>query len=581
MLDLSRVESFAAKFTVRDRRTNRPVPFRFNPSQQRIHENLKEHVRRGRRPFVIVLKGRRLGISTWARMMQTCHAVEKDYAESLTLGQKATTAKALYHEIHDLVKQLPLKENRDWKYTQEKIAFTNLHSTLTWQTAGNVIGTRGLGFTMLHATEAAYYLNREVFPAVFSTLSDDPENAAIIETTPNGIEGPGQAYYELWVASAAGETEYLAQFLPWHEDPDYVRDPALAKDAPRDKYEKFLMKDLKLSKERVAFYRVTLKSKCDGSLDRWRREYPGNPEEAFMASGDPVFNFDDTTGAAHWSEDTWNERVELEIAPGHRARPVKKENGRFILYERPQPGAHYFAGVVVGLAPKNDDGARTSNDTLAMIVWNGETGVLAGRLHCPLEGQHAAAAAYGFGCLFNRAMIATEDSQGGFGTKIFQDLRDRHRYPNQYKWKGRNDKADPAKASGSLGFTFTDYTRKMALTTFLTSLRRKEVFPNDELFTEQMPAVQWDSVGWRFEAIADFDEVFWAGVLGWIAREQWHPRRCRAFTQAADVDDYEDLQKVIPHRKVPFSTESGILTMNLQHHLDEVKRRERQRETEI
>jgi hypothetical protein len=578
MLDLTRVEQFARRFTVRDRRTNRPVPFCFNPSQLRIHENLKQHVAKGRRAFVIVLKGRRLGISTWARFLQLAHGLEKDYAEPLILGQKAVTAKALYREVVGLAQQLPMREGKDWKFTQEKMEFFDRSSVFTWQTAGNVVGTRGLGFTMLHATEAAYYVNRDVFPAVFSTLSDDPENAGIIETTPNGIEGPGQAYYELWNASKAGETEYLAQFLPWHEDPDYIADARTVKDAPRDEYEKFLMKDLGLGKERVAFYRITLKSKCDGSLDRWRREYPGNDEEAFMASGDPVFNFEDISAAEKWSTDVWSEQAELQTRDGHRASIVRKDNGRFTIYEKPAPGAHYFIGVVVGHAARNDDGSR-AQDMLAAIAWNGETGKLAAMLHCVLEGHSAAHLVYSLGCFYNRGMVATEDSQGGYGTKIFQEMRDRLRYPNQYKWKGRNDKVSSEKSSQSLGFTFTQYTRKMAVTGMLTALRRQEIIPSDSKFVEQMQSIQWEPEGWRFEAIANLDEVFWAGALGWVARDQWHPRPCHGYATQETLDD-EELFKAIPHKKVPLSTEGGILTMNLQGHLDQVKKRSEQRAEE-
>lgn len=574
MLDLVQAERFFGSFTVRSRQTNRPIPFRMNISQQAVMQKCKDHVAKRRRLFVIFLKGRRLGVSTWARYMMQAHLLEKEYADGLILGQQKTTARSLYEESHGVAKQLPIK-TASWKYTQQEINFWNVPSKLSWQTAGNVEGTRGLGFTILHATEAAFYQNPDVFPAVFSTVSDDPENIVIVETTPNGKEGPGQAYYELWDASVRGETEYLTIFLPWHEDPDYVRNPSLAKDAPRDDYEKFLMRDLKLPKERIAFFRQTLKSKCGGSLDRWRKEYPGDPEEAFSASGDPVFSFDDLNSCNKWSKDIWMKRIELDIATvGHRARARENSQGKFVIFEKPQPGAHYFAGVVIGLGDRNDDGPPES-DTLAMVIWNGETGVLAGRLHIPLRQEYASKSVYGFGCYFNRAMIACEDGGGGFGSRIYQELRDRHRYPNQYRWKGRNDKINPDQSSQSLGFTITDYTRRMMLNAFLTAVKRQEAITSDPEFTDQMSSAQWEN-DWRFEAVANFDEIFYAGALGWIAKDQWHPRKCEAYTAALDLDAMSDL-KGIDYRKSHFSTESGILTMSLQHHLDQIKQRESQR----
>lgn len=577
MLDLVQAERFFSSFTVRSRQTNRPIPFRLNISQQRIMESLKAHVARKRRPFAIFLKGRRLGVSTLARMMMQAHLLEKDFADGLILGQQKITARALYEEAHTLAKQLPINP-KNWKYTQQEINFWRVPSKLSWQTAGNVVGSRGLGFTFLHSTESAYYVNPDVFPAVFSTISDDPENVVLIETTPNGIEGPGQAYYELWEATVHGDTEYLPQFLPWHEDVDYIRDPALAKDAPRDEYERYLMRDLKLPKERIAFYRITLTSKCGGSLDRWRREYPGDPTEAFTASGDPVFDFDDLNVCKKWSEGTEYQEMELETFGRHQARGRENHQGRYIVYETPQPGAHYFAGVIIGLADKADQGPPEEN-TLAMVVWNGETGVLAGKLHIPLREEFATNSVYAFGCYFNRCMIACEDSQGGFGVRIFHELRDRKRYPNQYRWKGRNDKIDPLKSSQSLGFTFTDYTRRMTLNAVLTAIKRRELVTNDEDFVDQMSSVQWEN-NWRFEAIANFDEIFYAGALGWIAREQWHPKRCESYQPGVNDDPLE--LKGINFKISYFNTETGIPLMNLQHHLDEIRNMEQRNEqTEV
>lgn len=577
MLDLIQAEQFFASFTVRSRQTNRPIPFRLNISQHRVMEALKKHVARKRRPFAIFLKGRRLGVSTLARMLMQAHLLEKEFAEGLILGQQKITARALYEEAHGLVKQLPISP-KNWKYTQQEINIWKIPSKLSWQTAGNVVGSRGLGFTFLHSTESAYYINADVFPAVFSTISDDPENIALVETTPNGKEGPGQAYYELWEASVHGDTEYLPQFLPWHEDPDYVRDPALAKDAPRDEYERYLMRDLKLPKERIAYYRVTLASKCGSSLDRWRKEYPGDSEEAFDASGDPVFNFEDLNVCKKMSSGTAYQEIELETFGRHQARGRENNTGRFVVYETPQPSAHYYAGVVIGLTDKNDQGPPQS-DTLAMVVWNGETGVLAGRLHLPLREEFATSSVYAFGCYFNRAMIACEDSGGGFGVQIYHELRDRKHYPNQYKWKGRNDKADPTRSSQSYGFTFTDYTRRMTLNSFLTALKRRELVVSDEDFADQMSSVQWNS-NWRFEALANFDEIFWAGALGWIAREQWHPKRCGAYQPALNDDTLE--LKGLDFKVSHFDTSNGMLMMNLQHHLDSIRNMEQGNEqTEV
>jgi hypothetical protein len=565
MLDLNQAEKFFERFTVRNRQTNRPVPFRLNISQKRIMQQCRAHTAKKRRLFVIFLKGRRLGVSTWARMLMQAHLIEKEYSEGLIMAQQKITARALYEEAHGVAKQLPLPKDA-WKYTQQEINFYNVPSKLSYQTAGNIVGTRGLGFTFLHASEAAFYQNADVFPAVFSTLSDDPENMGIVETTPNGKEGPGQAYYELWEASVRGDTEYLTVFLPWHEDPDYVRPAARAKDAPRDDYEKFLMRDLKLPRERIAFYRETLHSKCGGSLDKWRRDFPSSPEEAFEVSGDPVFNFDDLLQATKDSKklNTEFRLVELEMSSDgeRRVRAVEHREARIAVFEKPRPGEHYFAGVVIGHGDRQDTDSAQWDDTLAVVVWNGESGKLAARLHCVLRQESATQLVFMLGRYYGNAKIACEDGGGGFGSRIFTELRDRWRYSNQYRWKGRNDKANPSANATSLGFSINDYTRRMMLTAFLTSLRRGETIVSDHAFANQMSAAQWEG-DFRFEALAQFDEILYAGLIGWIAKDQWHPNQCLDYRSTQDDSTFDEALDRIAHQKSPFSTDSGILTMRL------------------
>ena len=576
MLDLNQAEKFFERFTVRNRQTNRPVPFRLNPSQRQIMQQCRAHTAKKRRLFVIFLKGRRLGVSTWARMLMQAHLIEKEYSEGLIMAQQKITARALYEEAHGVAKQLPLPKEA-WKYTQQEINFWNVPSKLSYQTAGNIVGTRGLGFTFLHASEAAFYQNEDVFPAVFSTLSDDPENMGIVETTPNGKEGPGQAYYELWEASVRGDTEYLTIFLPWHEDPDYIRPAHLAKDAPRDDYEKFLMKELKLSRERIAFYRVTLHSKCGGSLDKWRRDYPGNSEEAFEVSGDPVFNFEDLLQAKKDSKrlDTDFRLIELEMSQDgeRRVRAVEHREGRCAIFEKPRPGEHYFAGVVIGHGDRQDTDSAAWDDTLAVVVWNGESGKLAARLHCVLRQESATRLVFMLGRYYGNAKIACEDGGGGFGSRIFTELRDRWRYTNQYRWKGRNDKANPSANATSLGFSINDYTRRMMLTAFLTSLRRGETVVSDHNFANQMSAAQWEG-DFRFEALAQFDEILYAGLVGWIAKDQWHPNQCQDYRSTQDETSFDEAIEKIAHEKSPFSTESGILTMRLRTPQERMRNKE-------
>ena len=110
-------------------------------------------------------------------------------------------------------------------------------------------------------------------------------NVVLIETTANGLEGPGEAYYQAWEAAVAGDNEFLPIFLPWWEDPAYRMPAEFADDAPRDEYERRLMNDIKhwrtgkkviIDKGQIAWFRETLSTKCEGILERWSAEGGGS-----------------------------------------------------------------------------------------------------------------------------------------------------------------------------------------------------------------------------------------------------------------------------------------------------------------
>lgn len=578
MLNLRRAIRFIEQFRIRSRGQNRPVPFRLNQSQYNVTQKFIEHTDRGKRLYAIFCKARRVGVTTYIRALTQCAIMEKPYSDAIIMAQLKSVAASIYNDSLKLAKQLPLGPG-GMKATQTLLEFPRVPSSLTWNTANSVKGTRGLAFTHLHATEAAYYEDAEVFTSVLNTLSDDPENQAFIETTPNGTEGPGAAYHELWVASVAGETEFLPIFLPWWDDPEYVMPVSGARGAPRDDYERYLMRDLKLPPERIAFYRYALANKCQGKLDKWRKEYPGTAEEAFEVTGVPVFDFEDNT-TVRKAEEKPLDRVEIKLSrarSGLRAHAERDTHPRCVIYEKPQANCHYFMGVVVGAGGGDED------DTLAAVVWNGETGKLAARFCAPLHPATASESMTALGIYYNRAMVCVHDGNGGFGSQIIQEMRDRWRYPNPYKWKGRNDRITADAAGKTIGFSITDITRKMLLNGFISSLKREEVQPCDEMFAEQMPNIQWDGY-YPYEAFAGEDDVFWAGMLGWTARTQHHPRRCEGGTIFPASHD-EEVGRFIPHKQSPFHVplmRGGELLdpdahgFTLQHHLEARDRRERE-----
>jgi hypothetical protein len=416
-----------------------------------------------------------------------------------------------------------------------------------------------------------------------NTVSKDPNNIVIIESTANGLEGPGEAYYQAWEAAVAGDNEFLPIFLPWWDDPAYQLPEEFALDAPRDEYEKFLMNDIKhwktgktvrLTKSQIAWFRETLSTKCEGILEKWRAEYPSTPEEAFVATGNPAFTIEEMQFANNAIvKIPWQGRCVLTTDQKH-GQLQKGTDGPLVVYETPQKGHHYFAGVD---SARGEESTMAPGDYAGIVVWNAETGDLAARYMSRVSPEELAPVAAALGYYFNSAMLNVELNNIGYVT--MKALRDTYYYPNQYLWKGRDDRADRSKHGSAYGFETSDRYRKMMFSLFRTALHEKRVVPKDKIFVEQMKKAKLE-MNWRWTVAVGHDDILMAGFLGWIALEQNHPTACRPITPRNIMLTKEEIEQAgfSPARgqmpewmKDPTVTGAGMLITSGNDHLKKLE----------
>lgn len=533
-LDLDRVVQLAARLSIRDRDSGSRIQFKLRPQQLQVIEQAKDHLARGRRLYLIFLKARRLGISSLASAIQIAHIASKADTHAAIIAQIKETSKELFSQAGTFAKDLrPI--NHDIQIVNNRVLYPHQgqeSSDLRHYTAATIHGTRGLTFSSVHMTEAAFYPYEGAYKAILNTLSSkDPDNICMIETTANGLEGPGEAYYEYWQAAESGENEFLPIFLPWFQDDNYVGDPDEAKDAPRDDYEKWLMNDLhdpvtrksiKLGKDRIAWFRQTLATKCESSIDAWRAEFPSTAEEAFIASGQPAFSHEEIQFAENAKQKPLHcgTIVKNSVSGKLEFHPSSHPDESMLqIWELPQVGDHYFGGVDTA---RGDAENVRPGDYAAIVMWNAETGHMAARYMSRVSPETLAEYAGNIGRFYNNACLNVELNNLGY--VVMRDLRDRHHYPNQYRWKGRDDKFD-GKAGTAFGFETTSRYRTMMFNVFRTSLYRKEATPRDKVFIGQMVNAKME--GFRWDIAVGKDDVFMAGLLGWIAKEQFHPMVCK------------------------------------------------------
>jgi hypothetical protein len=524
MLDLDHFEQFCNRLTLKDRDSGEMVPFRFNPSQQKIMAKVRAHQSKHRHLWMIFLKARRLGISRWTAGLALAHCLQKVNAHARVVGQLTETSKEMYDQVGQFADQLPIRLP---PRTQREMLFPHSGgvSRFSRATAKTVIGGRGLTHSFLHLTEAAFYPGEDSFVALLNTVSAaDPDNIVVVETTAHGVEGDGAAYYNYWQAAVAEENEFLAIFLPWWEDPASRLPDKYAPDAPADDYERWLMEEFRCTRGQIAWFRSTLETKCGGSIYTWKQEYPASPDEAFIASGEPVFDFKELEYMRQSCQDPIL-KGDILGAP-KSLKMVEQPEGPLYVWEEPHDLDHYYVGCDAAKGTETGDFA-------ALVGWNAETGRQAFSYVARIGSERLAELAEWLCRRYNKAMINVELT-GGWGYSVMKDLRDKYHYPNQYLWRSRDDKPD-TKPRQAFGWETTDRSRQMLFNTFRKAVRaslprdygdgravsRPEVIVRDIRLYAQASRAQSD-IGFRWRVLEGHDDILMAAWLGFIALAHYH-----------------------------------------------------------
>jgi hypothetical protein len=361
-----------------------------------------------------------------------------------------------------------------------------------------------------------------------------------------------------------GVNGFIPIFMPWHEDPGFTLPDDMARDAPKGEYEKWLAREFHCTKGQIAWYRWTMAKACAGNHDLMKQDFPSSPEEGFISSGRPAFDSIELSAAKH---DNRKPIARGTIITTDSGIPIFEERpeGEIRVWELPQEKGQYYIGA---------DAAKGvgTGDFAAIVGWNGDTGKMAFRFAERIPPETLAYFLNGLGRFYNSAMINIEFT-GGWGATAAQELRDRYYYPQQYLWRGSRDDKVHAKASTALGWETTQRSRRMLFDRFRLALRRGEAHVTDQQFLAQMSRAQME-MAWNWQVIKGHDDIFMAGLLGWIAVEQYHtPRQSKGRAETLDRAAGEPtMVNGTPVSLDPFMSDLGMLLDHGDRHLKALER---------
>jgi hypothetical protein len=398
--------------------SGRQIQPRMNVLQRRINQLYVQRLLEQKPLRAIGLKPRKRGFST---MVAAIHYAQlQNFAhQGVIIGDKLETADVVYRMMgnfadHDGFK---LKWGSKPEATSERMRFP--HGSLLLQaTARGKATARGMTPQFIHGTEVAHWESpEEAMDASMNAVPDSGFNTVFWESTPFGAGEPfaqtweaarwptadecpgGAQYWKQWEAMCPDQPPgglrdrlFVRVFAAWYEfDESVVRLTDSEKREIRDSLdsESWYRGEQKLIDlygsegpkgkrlgtevtegdvwEQLAWRRLTIKTKCRGSVRIFDEEHPADPKSCFLASGRQVFDED---GLTHI-------QLLCRQAPDHgdvndqdgRAtwRPTTMDAATVWRWEGPKIGCRYLLSV--DLAEGADQTKGDNPDAHSALVW--------------------------------------------------------------------------------------------------------------------------------------------------------------------------------------------------------------------
>lgn len=263
------------------------VTFRMNLAQHRVYAASRKH------PRVIILKSRQQGISTFWLVSYFDDSLWRSYLNVGLMAQGANEASTLLERTKFLWDNL----NADIKaFARIALQKDNTKEYSFSNNSSMFIRTsfRSATLQRLHVSEFGKIANsypkraREVKTGTLQTLA--PGNTGVIESTAEG----NNDFKTMWDASVlalnSGEMspkDFYPIFLSWLDDPDCRLSIDQSEDNEASEYFNKLeeLTGRTVTKEQRNFW-IAQRRELGGDITQ---EYPGTPEEAFMASKDGTY----------------------------------------------------------------------------------------------------------------------------------------------------------------------------------------------------------------------------------------------------------------------------------------------------
>ena len=241
---------------------------------------------------ILVLKGRQQGFTTFVTAYQLANSILNKNFQGFTLADKSDNAEAIFQNKAKFPhSQLPFQLKPTEKFNNRKqLLFEKINSSWAVDTATKDVG-RSRTVNFFHGSECAFW--KDGIQPIQAGLGEafTKNCIKIYESTANGYND----YHTMWESGS-----YINCFYEWWRTSEY-KVPFIDENVKQEfehkidveaswlyKRLRWLKEEKKLSLEQLHWYCEKYNKYMDKRLIR--QEYPCTPEEAFLLSGETVFD---------------------------------------------------------------------------------------------------------------------------------------------------------------------------------------------------------------------------------------------------------------------------------------------------
>lgn len=265
------------------------APFVSLPAQKRLFRAMWKQSANGQPVRVIVLKPRKVGISTYVQGLFYWLSKNVPHRFCETVAHSAESTGLIFEVTSRIRRYDPHREPRIKTDTRRELAYGHDSRFLTQTAGGEYVGSGGT-INYLHLSELAKWGGyiQDQLASLMNAVPTDPDSIVVIESTANRRDPTGE-FESRFRAAVEGVGGYAPVFVGWWEDPRYVRpDEEFALDDATDS-ERKLMAELGLTSGQMAWRRWQITTTFNGSEIAFRQEFPATWEEAFSVARGRVF----------------------------------------------------------------------------------------------------------------------------------------------------------------------------------------------------------------------------------------------------------------------------------------------------